>query len=488
MQMSPEALILMQTREPTDFAQVATSGKYLTPPHIRYLNQKIMRTIANGGRLLVSLPPRHGKSELVSRFLPAWFLGTYPDKSILWAGYSQTFADKYGRMVRNLIKRNESRLGIKLSRDSASVREFMIAGHDGGMVATGVGGSMTGRGAHLLLVDDPIKNAKDAASEVIRESQWEWWQSTAYTRLEPGSAAIVVQTRWHMDDLTGRIIENDKEGKWEKVVLPAIATENDPIGRKPGEPLWPERFDLATLEEIRRMIGSYYWAALYQQTPIADGETMFDPAWFRYASNLPLHRPATLCRYWDKASTEDDGDWTVGVLMAEVDRQFYVCDVVRAQLSSYRREEMIRQTAEADRKRFGPTVQTITEQEGGSGGKDSADATVRNLAGFIVGSERVTGDKRTRARPYSAQVEGGNVYLLPGDWHRDYLNELRYFPFAKNDDQVDASSGAFNRVSQGVFPGGPLNYAIGGERRTAKIDSVRLDTTNSPRHGVQFKR
>lgn len=427
---------------------------------------------------MVSCPPRHGKSEFFSKYLPVWYLGTFPDRKIIWSGYSQAFANSFGRKIRNLVDEfGEQYFGIRLAKDSKSMNSFALANHDGSVNTVGMGGQITGLGAHLLIVDDPIKNSAEAGSETIRNNHWEWWQATAYSRLEPGGAAVVIQTRWNEDDLTGRILENDVEGHWEVLSLPAIATENDQLGREPGEALWPERYPVHILNEIKKTLGSYFWSALYQQTPIPEGDGMFESAWFGHADRIPLNRPIKAVRYWDKASTQGGGDYSAGVLMIECDGHFYVADVVRGQWSSLKREQVIRETAEADLERWGGSVRTMVEQEGGSSGVDSAQATIRGLAGFVVGSERVTGDKVTRARPFSSQVEGGNVSLLPGKWHRDYLSELRAFPNGKHDDQVDASSGAFKEVSRGVFPNGIIRHVVSSAERKAYNEGVKLQRT-----------
>lgn len=469
---------MRQTRNPMAWAQMASGGRWMAAPHLEMLNKAVIRTIVNGGRLIVSLPVRHGKSEFCSRYLPSWYLSTFPNRQIIWAGYSQEFANSFGRKCRNLIEEfGDDYFGVRLARDSKAANSFGLAGEEGYMAAVGMGGPLTGRGAHLLIVDDPTKNAEEAASETIRNKQWDWWQSTAYSRLEPGGAAIIVQSRWHEDDLTGRILEHDNEHQWEVLKLPAIAGDDDPLGRQPGEALWPWRYDEDALEIIRKTVGSYFWSALYQQSPIPDGGGLFDPAWFVYADRVPLYRPAKAVRYWDKASTQGGGDYSAGVLMIECDGHFYVADVKRGQWSSMNRERIIRETAEADFARWGGIVRTIVEQEGGSSGVDSAQATIRGLAGYVAGSERVTGDKVTRARPYSSQVEGGNVSLLPGPWHRDYLNELRAFPNGKHDDQVDASSGAFKEVSKGVFPNGIVQHVISSAEKKAHHEGVKLQRT-----------
>ena len=308
------------------------------------------------------------------------------------------------------------------------------------MQTTGVGGPLTGKGANLLIVDDPVKNAEEAASETRRQKAWEWWTSTAYTRLEPDGVAILIMTRWHQDDLAGRLLAEAEQGgeQWRVVNLPAIDID--------GSPLWPERFPLARLEEIRRTLGSYYWSALYQQRPTPPEGGRFRREWFPIIHALPTSRGKAV-RYWDKAGTEGRGDYTAGCLMLKIDHLFYVADVVRGRWSDLEREKMIEQCAERDRRQFG-SVSIWVEQEPGSSGMDSAKATIRRLAGHSIRADRVTGPKEVRAAPFAAQCEAGNVRLLAGPWNAAYLDELCMFPHGTHDDQVDASSGAFNKLIQ----------------------------------------
>jgi predicted phage terminase large subunit-like protein len=231
--------------------------------------------------------------------------------------------------------------------------------------------------------------------------------------------------------------------------LPAIAEENDPLGRMPGEALCPERYDLEALERKRREYGTYKFEALYQQRPLPAAGALFQETWFDVVDSAPAN--ASRVRYWDKAATEGGGSYSCGVLMARSpEGVFFVEDVVRGQWSSGKRELIMLQTAKRDRERYGQ-VDIVVEKEGGSGGKDSVEWTTKNLAGFPVRFEPVRGSKESRAQPFSAQCEFGNVKLVHGRWNRDYLDELTLFPFGTHDDQVDASTGAF-REKVSNFP------------------------------------
>jgi hypothetical protein len=227
---------------------------------------------------------------LASQYFPAWFLGRYPDKRVILASYEADFAASWGRKVRDVLEGKGGELfGVGVSRGSSAANRWDIAGHLGGMVTAGVGGPITGRGADLLVIDDPVKNAEEAASEVYRNKAWDWYTSTAYTRLEPSAGVVLIQTRWHGDDLAGRVLEHAKDTgeSWEVVRFPAFAEDGDPLGRAPDEPLWPGRFDHSALEQIRQTLGSYYFAALYQQRPAPSVGAMFKREWFQIVSAAP---------------------------------------------------------------------------------------------------------------------------------------------------------------------------------------------------------
>ena len=214
------------------------------------------------------MPPRHGKSELASKWTPIWFLANWPNKRVILSSYEATFAASWGRKVRNTMQENPG-IGVQLSEDSKAVGVWETT-QGGGMLAVGAGGAITGHGADLLVIDDPVKNAEEAASPVIRQKIWEWWQTTPRTRMEPGGSIIVDMARWDVDDLVGHL-KAQRDEPWVIVELPAVAEANDAIGRSPGEALWPERYDLSALAAIRRDVGEDAWASLYQQRPNPQG-------------------------------------------------------------------------------------------------------------------------------------------------------------------------------------------------------------------------
>jgi predicted phage terminase large subunit-like protein len=258
---------------------------------------------------------------------------------------------------------------------------------------------------------------------------------------------ILIQTRWHEDDLAGRILSGEDAGEWTVVSLPALAESADPLGRAEGEALCPERFDLAALQDIRTVLGSWSFAALYQQRPVPEEGGMFKRAWFGEPIDA-LPNGSRFVRYWDRAATSGGGDYTVGALLARLNDMFYVADVVRGRWGSGERDQITLKTTQADYERYG-RVMSLCEQEPGSSGKDAIGAFVRLLVGFPAFGRTVTGDKAVRAEPFAAQAAAGNVHLKRGVWVPGYLDELCSFPQGSHDDQVDASSGAFNELAGG---------------------------------------
>jgi len=233
--------------------------------------------------LVIEAPPRHGKSEQISKYLPAWFLGRYPRKRVILASYSVDFARSWGRKARDILfECGQQTFGVVPSRDQAAASDWEIDGHGGGMVSAGFEGQIVGRGADLFVIDDPIKNPTEAFSESFRQKQWEFWESTTSTRMEPGGCTIVIGTRWHEDDMIGRLKRQAEEGDAEVRLLtfPAIAEENDQLGRQPGEPLWPERWSIDALRKLERSKDVYWWQSLYQQRPGRHGRCEWPDEYF----------------------------------------------------------------------------------------------------------------------------------------------------------------------------------------------------------------
>ena len=401
------------------------------PPHLVEVRDRL-QDVTDGkiSRLMLFMPPRHGKSEMLTVRFSAWTIEQDPTKRVIIGAYNQTLANKFSRKARKIAMER-----VAISRERTAVDDWeTIAG--GGLRAVGVGAGVTGMGGNLIVIDDPVKNREEAASETYRNKVWDWYTDDLYTRQEPGAAIVLIMTRWHEDDLAGRILNSEDAGSWTMVKLPALAMAGDTLERQVGEPLWPERFNADALANFKSVLGRSFHA-LYQQEPQEQEGDFFKSSWFDVVREAP--RDAHRIRYWDKGATVD-GDYTAGVLLAFTDGIFYIEDVVRGRWTSHERNLIMLKTAQAD----GVKVRVRLEQEPGSSGVDSVKEIIRMLVGFAVAADRVTGDKGVRAEPFAAQAEAGNLKMVRAVWNSAYLDELTSFPNAAHDDQVDASSGAFN--------------------------------------------
>lgn len=417
--------------------QVVSPRFIWTWPYLLLLRSELEMVVTGvTSRLLVMMPPRHGKSALVTVRFPVWWMENRRGLRVIVAAYNQTLANKFSRISRRIA---EMRLGLNESR--RAVEEWETATQCW-YRAIGIGGGITGTGADLIIIDDPIKSREESQSLVYRERLWDWYTSDLYTRLEPKGSVILIQTRWHEDDLAGRILSSSDAKNWRVISLPAIAEEPDLLGRRPGEALNPERYPIEELLRTKGVLGSWAFESLYQQRPLPAEGGLFKREWFaRFVDVVPAQVESRV-RYWDKAATADGGDYTVGLRMSRVEGTYYVEDVVRGRWSPGERDRVIRQCAEIDP----PDTQIWLEQEPGSSGIDSVKALIRMLAGYSVHANRVTGSKQVRAEPLAAQAESGNVVLVKGQWNSPFLDELLSFPSGSHDDQVDAASGAFSRL------------------------------------------
>ena len=388
-------------------------------------------------RLIIAMPPRHGKTELASiRFAP-WLLANRPQAHVIAATYAQDFADDLGRKARGVMASSVYRSLFpyaQLSGDNRAVSRWQTVS-GGSYYAVGVGGALTGRGADVLLIDDPHKNRAEAESKVSRDTVWDWFRSTAYTRLEKGGSAVIIMTRWHEDDLVGRCLASGEP--WRVLSLPAIAEHDEPE-RKAGEALWPDKYPVEALERIRTTVGEREWAALYQQRPAPIEGALFKPD----RLTLVDAEPAGMrwVRAWDFGATAGGGDWTVGAKLGVREGRPIVADVVRIQGSP----EDVERTLVATAQRDGRGVTVNLPQDPGAAGKAHVQYLTRLLAGYTVKSSPETGDKVLRAEPLASQVNVGNVSLVKGSWNAALMDEMRVFPNGMHDDQVDALSRAYS--------------------------------------------
>lgn len=412
-------------------------------------------------RLIICMPPRSGKSQIVSRAFPAYALGKNPDFQIIATSYSSDLSSRFNRDVQRIIDDDSYRevfpdtslnsQHIKSSSSGSYIRTsdlFEIVGHKGAYRSTGVGGGITGQGADILIIDDPIKDRADANSATLRDKVWDWYTSTAYTRLSPGGGVIVMSTRWHTDDLIGRLLKNAKEGSGDNFKIinyPAIAEHDEPH-RKAGEPLHPERYDLAQLEAIRLTVGSRDWSALYQQHPVPEGGAIFKLDQFkRYNSaSLPPQFDQVLGS-WDMTFKDTKtSDFVVGQIWGRKALDYYLLDLVRGQWDFNKTLEMFIFLSEK-----WPKAQRWLIED-----KANGSAIISVLKKHIHGITPINPTESKTERAYSVTpiIEGGCVYIPENaSWMPSFEDEILNFPAGAHDDQVDSMTQALNYMREHPF-------------------------------------
>lgn len=456
--------------------------KHIIPAkHLMYISSVVAHAIAKGnGRIIISLPPRHGKSELITKNTPIWALENYGQKNVILCSYGGELSTDFGRAVRDLIKDNSDVLNLRIRQDAERNNNWLT--DDGGsMRSVGLGGPITGRGADVLIIDDYIKEIKDALSENQRNYIWDWFVTTAYTRLEPGATVIIVATRWHHDDLIGRILKN-KPGRhpWTNIVIPAIAEvpgydPEDPttweltdfLGRKNGEPLFEERYPLIELEDRKATLGSFFFNALFQQRPESDFGQLTNRSWIKIIPSTPNLDGFKVGRFWDLAVSEDGGDYMVGTLLAYHPYKdlTVILDVQRFQLSALGVEAKVAETALRD----GTDIPIYIEKEPGSSGRllvtNYANTTLR---GYKVHEVPANDSKIIRTQPFLAHAEAGKVYLVQADWNEAWLTEYDDYPGGEHDDQMDTAGIGFTTLSGKKL----IRVAWGKDAARKQIQSV----------------
>lgn len=453
---------------PVGWARYASGGTWKAAPHLLLLNRVLMAAAAGerwASRVIIQMPPRHGKSEFTSGYFPSWYLGMYPDRKVILASYADTFAAQWGQRNRDLLETyGPDVFGIRVRQDSRAKDTWFIQKRRGGMFTAGVGGSLTGKGAHLAIIDDPVKNDEQALSPTYREKAKEWYRATLRTRMESAHAPIIViQTRWHTDDLAGWL-QTEYPDDWLVISLPAEAIEDECIylpddpskpawTRKAGEPLWPQKYDTDAIAKMKHDQGgpdAYWWLALYQQTPTPLGGGILKPELFRRFSIVqdgylletpagPRLVPKTLPRFatMDLAtSIRTQADYTVMGVFGISEDDLLVLDVIRNRWEGpdlprvAHRVWTAYQPAYIGVEAVGFQQSTIQDMRRGRPREGRKPMPIKPL--------QPQGDKVTRALTLAARMGTGNVYV-PKDavWLPTLEAELAQFPKGKHDDQVD---------------------------------------------------
>ena len=420
-------------------------------------------------RLMIFLPPRHGKSLLASTIFPAWVLGRNPERHLIFATYGQELSDDFGRRVRNLIADPLHRAifpGCSLSEDSSAAHRFNTV-RGGAYFAVGRGGPITGRGAHVLIIDDPLKDYAEASSETVRRALYDWYASVAYTRLAPNGAIVLVQTRWHQDDLAGRLLANNFGDDWEVLSLPAIA-EHDESFRREGEALWPRRFGLVELEKIRSAVGGRAWASLYQQQPAAAEGAIFKRHWWQFY-RPPVSAPFTqIVQSWDCAYKKGaENDFSACTTWGATSNGYYLLYLWKDKVEFPELRRVLGSLAE----HWNPTAILVEDRASGQ----SLIQELKSSSVLPVIPVKVDSDKVARAQAVTPLLEAGKLFLPDGaSWVGDFIDELAAFPNGGHDDCVDSTTQALNFLRQEPqLPSISLGYTVFGPN-SGKLDKEAL--------------
>ena len=418
------------------------NGMYKPLRHTQYLADRL-QAIADGEQkyIIVEMPPRHSKSMTITETFPSYFIGRNPNKRVIATAYSEGLARKFGRLNRNkLVEFGSEIFNIQMANDNSTATNWSVGDNAGGMVATGIGGSITGEGADLMIIDDPIKNNAEAQSETIRNKIWDEWETTLSTRLHKGASVIVVMTRWHEDDIVGRLLERSPY-EWERIRMPAIAEDDDDLlGREVGEPLSIELgFDERWAELKKQEVGSKTWNALYQQRPSASEGNIFKREWWQYYEQVPRKFDRMIIS-WDLTfKGNDSNDYVVGQVWIKKGADKYLVEQVRGQMDFPDTLQAVKTLA----RKYPKAREILIEDK--ANGPAVISSIQREVSGVIPIKPKES--KVARAQSVTPQIESGNVFLPKyAAFVDDLIEECASFPNSANDDQVDALSQALNRL------------------------------------------
>lgn len=446
--------------DPTERTRWATPGamaRQLDPstiqtPALDLIDAELVRAVNTPDtRLIISMPPQEGKSQRASRRFPLWALTRNPDTRIAIASYEHGVARRWGRAIRADITQHPE-VALTIADDQGAQHDWRLAGHDGGVYSTGIGGALTGRPVDLLLIDDPIKDRAQAESRTMRDNVWDWWTDVASTRLAPGAPVILIMTRWHHDDLAGRLLE-DAPDVWRLLNIPAQAvSEDDPLGRTVGEYMISARGrTIRDWEKRKRQVGPRTWASLYQGNPTPDTAGIFPTEWPRYQSPMWTEaedgtRHTTvfdrLIQSWDLAfKATDTSDFVVGQVWGIGHGKAYLLDQQRARLDFNQTQAAILGMSAK-----WPQATAVFVED-----KANGPAIITSLRSKVPGLIPVEPDGGKYARAVATQpfTAAGHVYLpeaalLPNV--QDLIDEAHDFPTGKHDDTVDALTQALNQL------------------------------------------
>ncbi|MBP2704411.1 phage terminase large subunit [Microbispora sp. RL4-1S] len=441
-------------------------------------------------RLVITMPPQEGKSTRVTTMGPLWMLTRNPDLRIAIACYAQDLADEFGRNIRNHITTNDGTdetldLGLRIAPDNGAARRWRLDGHRGGVRSVGITSGLTGKPADALFIDDPIKDMRDADSKAWREVVWGFWQAVANTRLAPGAPVVIILTRWHEDDLAGRVLDAEDAGRWRVLNIPAQADhdpakgEADPLGREPGQFLQSARGrSVEQWQQIRVAVGSRVWNALYQGKPAPPEGDLFNRAWWREyrdprwvvrddGSHWAIGADELLLS-WDMTFKDlDSSDYVVGQVWGRWGLQAFLLDQIRARMAFVETRKAFKALAA----KWPQAVLKLVED------KANGTAVINSLARSVQGMVPVEpdGGKAARASAVVPFIEAGQVFLPDPKlcpWVGDFIDEAAAFPNGAHDDQVDAMSQALNRLLLAPLLSG--DHIVGDEDLDDELDGYEI--------------
>lgn len=437
---------------PAGYAWYCSNGYWKPAPHHKLLNRCLIDlALRKYHFLIVTMPPQNGKSTLISQYFTGWYLGNFSNDRVILASYEAEKAEEWGAKAKDTFTEYGQELfGLTLKQDTKRKSYWRIDGYNGSMSTAGIGGPITGKSGDLIVIDDPVKNAEEANSKAVQERNWDWWRTVAFTRRQPGAIVVIPMTRWSKNDLVGKILDSPLGKSCHVLNLEGICeSPDDPLGRKIGEPLWPERFPLKMMEEFRDTLGPYWWDALYMGRPNDPLGSLFKSIWFLTFREDDDHYLLSDGRTFLKkncyimqtidpaATTNKQSDYFVLLTVAVTpDKDILVLHVFRDKIGADQYEPVIREHYN----RFHPSIIGVENKTFG--------LTIMQQLKKYYPFRPCEADQDKLARSMTAQAR----YSLGKVFHKvdtygnkskdieEFEKELKEFPTGTHDDQVDTIS------------------------------------------------
>lgn len=440
-----------------NYAYVMSGGAWVPYPAMKLIADTIQAGIMKGGgRFIVNIPPRHGKSSSISHWLPTWYLDMFPHRHVILASYGEKLASDWSRKVRDELNLNP-KAWTRVSKNKDSAADWRTTS-GGGMRAAGVGGPIIGFGAHLFLIDDPHKSRAEVYSPTLRNKVIDWFCADVYSRLEPGATIVLIMQRWHEKDLTG-YLKNEHEDDWQVIKMPALAESDDPLGREPGEALIPERYDVAALEATKRAVGSVTWAGMFQQRPApAEGNIVLRD-WFKYYLKYPTDIKRVVVS-WDMSFKKEGKSWCVGQAWYKKGARHYLLAQERGKWDFTTALKKVIAFHNHCTETWTHVKETLIEEAA------NGVAIISTVKGRLPRVHPILArvSKMERLSNAAPSIENGDVWLPDksiAPWVDDLVEEVVTYPNAENDDQMDSMTQYINKHKTERVGGITLNLDVG---------------------------